>query len=139
LVPFLLTYRPTRSPPNLFTPTHLLDFAFPTYMYTTYQGLPPKCMPIYLPTPTPSYLLACPQCCWWWWTFWQCGYCNATSPIIYLPTHIKFKFQKLNMLMCQGLISWNLYASIAFQESINYPSALGTYICIYPLVGIGIW
>jgi hypothetical protein len=30
------------------------------------------------------------------------------------------------------------YASIAFQKTINYPNALGIYICIYPYVGIEI-
>ncbi len=56
-----------------------------------------------------------------------------------LPIHpciiqiLNFKYDYVSRLMLG-----NPYASIAFQKNINYPSALGIYIFIYPYVGIGI-
>lgn len=30
----------------------------------------------------------------------KCEYCNATSLVFHLPTHVEFKFQNLNIFMC---------------------------------------
>jgi hypothetical protein len=57
-----------------------------------------------------------------------------------LPTHPhKIQISKIKYAYVSGVYLKEPYASIAFQNNINYPSALNTYIYIYPLVRIRIW
>jgi hypothetical protein len=56
--PLVFTYLLTRSPPNLFTPTHFLDFCPPSlYVYNLPRT--PLYMPTYLPTYPNTLLPTC--------------------------------------------------------------------------------